>query len=83
MEKVSLKVKISPSIHFQLYLALRINDLHSRYPNNWRLMVSDVRRADGGLYVCEISSFPPKVLLTRLRVKGEGDEGHKRPQMAN
>ena len=45
--------------------------IHSRYPNNWRLNVSDVRRSDGGLYVCEISSFPPRVLLTRLRVLGE------------
>lgn len=33
--------------------------------------MSDVRKSDGGLYVCEISSFPPKVLLTRLRVKGD------------
>ena len=49
---------------------LRLN-FHCRYPNNWRLNMSDVRKSDGGLYVCEISSFPPKVLLTRLRVKGE------------
>ena len=42
-----------------------------RYPNNWRLNISDVRKSDEGRYLCQISSFPPKALLTFLHVKGE------------
>lgn len=46
----------------------RIN-ISYQYPNNWRLNITDVRKADGGPYVCQISSFPPKTLVTFLNVK--------------
>ena len=44
--------------------------LAHRYPNNWRLNLTDIRKSDGGLYMCQISSFPPKALVTFLNVKG-------------
>jgi len=46
----------------------RIN-VSYQYPNNWRLNLTDVRKSDGGLYMCQISSFPPKALVTFLNVK--------------
>lgn len=46
----------------------RIN-VSYKYPNNWRLNISDVRKSDEGRYLCQISSFPPKALLTFLHVK--------------
>ena len=42
-----------------------------RYPNNWRLNISSVEKSDSGVYICEISSFPPKVLMTNLKVRGK------------
>lgn len=46
----------------------RISALFS-YPNNWRLLVTDVTYQDSGLYVCQISTHPPKELHTRVVVK--------------
>ena len=40
------------------------------YPNNWKLMVTDLTSQDSGLYVCQISTHPPKELHTRVLVKG-------------
>ena len=48
----------------------RISALFS-YPNNWRLVVTDVTYQDSGLYVCQISTHPPKELHTRVVVKGK------------
>jgi len=46
----------------------RVN-ISYQYPNNWRLNITDVRKSDNGPYVCQISSFPPKTLVTFLNVK--------------
>ena len=45
--------------------------VYFRYPNNWRLNVTDVDKSDAGLYICQISSFPPKVLVKHLQVDGK------------
>lgn len=39
------------------------------YPNNWRLLVTDVTYQDSGLYVCQISTHPPKELHITVLVK--------------
>ncbi len=31
--------------------------------------MTDAQKADAGLYICQISSFPPKVLVKRLVVR--------------
>lgn len=46
----------------------RISALFS-YPNNWRLVLRDVTYQDSGLYVCQISTHPPKELHIRVTVK--------------
>ena len=45
--------------------------MFSRYPNNWRMIIQNVRKDDQGIYVCQIASFPPKMLIVNLNVKGK------------
>ncbi|KAE8743512.1 hypothetical protein FOCC_FOCC010899, partial [Frankliniella occidentalis] len=40
------------------------------YPNNWRLIVKNVTKADEGTYECQISTHPPKLIRTHLLVNG-------------
>jgi len=46
----------------------RIN-VSFQYPNNWRLNISDIVKSDSGVYLCQISTFPPKALFVNLKVE--------------
>lgn len=42
-----------------------------QYPNNWRLKISRAHKDDEGVYECQISTHPPKVIVYFLFVNGE------------
>ena len=44
-----------------------------RYPNNYRLIIQNIRKEDQGAYVCQIASFPPKALTVNINVIGKLD----------
>lgn len=41
-----------------------------KYPNNWRLAIRNTSSNDSGVYICQISTYPPKVLEVQLTVQG-------------
>uniref|UniRef100_A0A182W849 Ig-like domain-containing protein n=1 Tax=Anopheles minimus TaxID=112268 RepID=A0A182W849_9DIPT len=42
-----------------------------QYPNNWRLKISRANKNDEGVYECQISTHPPKVIIYYLYVNGK------------
>ena len=40
-------------------------------PTNWRLSISNRTKQDSGIYLCQLSSHQPRVLITTLTVDGK------------
>lgn len=62
-ERVSL-LTVGPA----LYSADSRISLRFQYPNNWRLEISPVQESDEGVYMCQLSTHPPRVRATNLTV---------------
>ena len=39
--------------------------------NNWRLRIRPTMAIDDGTYLCQISTHPPTILVTNLKIIGE------------
>ncbi|XP_049872104.1 uncharacterized protein LOC126370972 isoform X2 [Pectinophora gossypiella] len=53
-----------------------------QYPNNWRLSMNPVKGSDAGLYMCQISTHPPRTIFANLTVLPplitiNGDQTHE------
>ncbi|XP_026326013.1 uncharacterized protein LOC113234760 isoform X2 [Hyposmocoma kahamanoa] len=53
-----------------------------QYPNNWRLSMNPVKATDAGLYMCQISTHPPRTIFANLTVLPplitiNGDQTHE------
>jgi hypothetical protein len=42
-----------------------------QYPNNWRLKIARANRHDEGIYECQISTHPPRIITYNLHINGE------------
>ena len=40
-------------------------------PDNWRLRVRPTLRRDNGSYLCQVSTHPPIILVTHLKIIGK------------
>lgn len=55
----------------QTYTGDKRYNIEFQYPNNWRLRIQNTHKDDEGLYECQISTYPPKVIRTYFWVQGK------------
>ncbi len=51
-------------------IGLTILKLFYRYPYNWGLRITNLKPTDAGTYLCQLSTFPPKVRIVYLEIHG-------------
>ncbi|XP_071514727.1 roundabout homolog 1-like [Panulirus ornatus] len=56
------------TIGFHTYHNDERYSLSYEYPNNWKLQIQYAQKRDEGLYECQISTHPPRILRTFLTV---------------
>lgn len=59
------------TVGMQTYSGDNRFNVEFQYPNNWRLKISDTNKSDEGLYECQISTYPPRVIKTFFQVNGK------------
>jgi hypothetical protein len=42
-----------------------------QYPNNWKLKIVSAIKEDEGVYECQVSTHPPRIITYNLHINGE------------
>ncbi|XP_077299439.1 defective proboscis extension response 18 [Arctopsyche grandis] len=82
LKRTADKVQILLTVGLTTYSGDTRIAVKFQYPNNWRLSINPVQKEDAGLYMCQISTHPPRVLLTNVTVlapilKIVDEQGHE------
>ena len=71
---VNISLKL---VHFSVQVILEIHSKKVkakfllRFPHNWGLRITELKPTDAGTYLCQLSTFPPKVRIVYLEIHGK------------